>query len=418
MLRAWLALIVFLLTGVASAHAASPELESWILNWNGSTGYSGLPADVQRIQYSANNVYVNSSDIPLYSIGPWPTDPNTPTNQNFLFRIPRAPVENLGTKTATPLGVIGFWINGVAIFNALDAMSYLNQNVWHQNAVVVEAESFDACLGHPAPGGVYHHHQHPVCLDPADSTQHSPIFGYAFDGFPVYGPYGYALPDGNGGVARMRSSYRLRSITQRHTLPNGTVLAPSQYGPDVSPTYPLGYYVEDFEYVSGLGDLDAYNGRFAVTPEYPSGTYAYFVTMDATGASAYPYVVGPQYYGVVAADNISSHQHVTISEAVQDYVPSWVGIPESLPLANAGIWSAPNPARGAVTLVFSLARPSRVRADLIDVSGHVVRTLVDGERPQGVQLVRADLSRLAPGVYWFEVRGDAFERRCKAIVLR
>ena len=48
---------------------------------------------------------------------------------------------------------------------------------------------------------------------------------------------------------------------------------------------------------------DQYNGRFAVTPEFPSGTYAYFTTIDATGAAAYPYIVGPSYYGTLQNDN-------------------------------------------------------------------------------------------------------------------
>jgi len=262
----------------SSAAAADPsELASWLLNTTGATGYGGLPANVQRVRYSAGNVYVNCSDIPAYSIGPWPGNPNTPANQNFLLRFTRSPAVNGSAKTATPLGPIGAWINGVTAFNPLDGRSYNNQNVWHSNAVVVEAGSFDACLGHPAPGGVYHHHQNPRCLYAANPAQHSPLLGYAFDGFPIYGPYAHASPDGSGGIARMRSSYRLRAITLRTTMPNGTVLAPPQYGPAVSTTYPLGYYAEDFEFVGGLGDLDAYNGRFAVTPEYPAGIYSYFV---------------------------------------------------------------------------------------------------------------------------------------------
>src|SRR5262249_39562613 len=196
-------------------------------------------------------------------------------------------------KTSTPLGPVGAWTNGVAIFNSLDARSYLNQNIWHQNAIVVEAVSFDACLGHPAPDGTYHHHQNASCLYGANPNAHSDLLGYAFDGFPVYGPYAYVNADGTGGITRMRSSYATRAITQRHTLPDGTALTPAQYGPDVSATYPLGYYAEDYVYTAGSGDLDASNGRFAAAPEYPNGTYAYYVTVDADGHSVYPYDVGP-----------------------------------------------------------------------------------------------------------------------------
>ena len=205
------------------------------------------------------------------------------------------------------------------MFNALDAMSYQNQNIWHQNAVVVEGPSFDSCLGHPQQTGAYHHHQNPRCLYTANSAQHSQLLGYAYDGFPIYGPYGYANTNGTGGIKRMTSSYRLRNITQRRTLADGTSLSASQYGPDVSNTFPLGYYAEDYEYVSGLGDLDQYNGRFSVTPEYPSGTYAYFVTINSDGSSAYPFIIGPKYYGVVATENITAHGQVSVTESVTVY---------------------------------------------------------------------------------------------------
>jgi hypothetical protein len=298
-----------------------PELASWLRNTTGATGYGGLPANVQRVRYSETAVYVNGSGIPAYTIGPWPGNPNTPSNQNFVFKIPRTPVENTGAKLETPLGPIGVWVNGVAIFNALDAFSYGNRNIWHQDAVVVEAASFDGCLGHPAPGGVYHHHQNPRCLHGPESAEHSQILGWAFDGYPVYGPFGYEDPSAAGAVARMTTSYRLRSITERTTLPDGTVLAPADHGPPVSETFPLGYYVEDYEYAPGLGDLDAENGRFTVTPEYPGGVYAYFVTTNAAGLSTYPYAVGPRYHGLAATENITTRGHVTITEPVTDYAP-------------------------------------------------------------------------------------------------
>ena len=313
----WVAATAAVMTGSASADP--PELADWLLNLDAHRGYNSILADVQLVRYSTGYVYVSSTGIPAYTIGPWAMNPNVPANQNWVFKIPRVPAVNTGPKTATRLGPTAVWINGVVTFNALDAMSYNNQNIWHQNAVVVEAPSFDPCLGHPAPGGVYHHHQNPRCLYSASATQHSPVIGYAYDGYPIYGSYAYANPDGTGGFARMRSSYRLRSITTRTTLPDGTPLPANQYGPPVSSTYPLGYYVEDFEYVTGLGDLDAYNGRTAVTPEFPCGTYAYFATVDAALASAYPYAIGPYYNGVVAMENLTSMGHVTITEPVTTY---------------------------------------------------------------------------------------------------
>ena len=141
-----------------------------------------------------------------------------------------------------------------------------------RDALFWEGISFDNCLGHPAPNGEYHLHVNPTCLyDDTDSTVHSPIIGYAFDGFPIYGAYGFSNTNGTGATRTMLTSYRKRNITTRTTLPDGTVLPANQYGPAVSTQYPLGAYIEDYEFVPGLGDLDEYNGRFCVTPEYPSG---------------------------------------------------------------------------------------------------------------------------------------------------
>lgn len=401
-------------TLLAPRRAASvvvPELESWRINTTGVTGYGGLPANVQQVRYSTNNVYVNSSSIPDYTIGPWPGNPNTPANQNFLVRIPRHPVANTGTKTATGLGTIGVWTNGVSIYNASDARSYNNLNLWHNNAIAVEGPSFDACLGHPAPGGNYHHHENASCLYGADPHRHSALLGFAFDGFPVYGPYAYTNTDGTGPIKRMVSGYRLRNITNRQTLANGTVLTPAQYGPAIASPYVLGYFIEDYEYVAGLGDLDESNGRFAVTPEYPQGTYAYYTTVDAAGAPVYPYHIGPKYYGVVANDNITSRGHVTIAETVTAYVPT-LGADQD-PAQDVRVelaQSQPNPAAARSSIRFTLAHAGHVSLRLYDLAGHEVMTLMDGAREAGVQAVSFDVSRLAAGVYFYRLDADGRTR--------
>ena len=67
----------------------------------------------------------------------------------------------------------------------------------------------------------------------------------------------------------------------------------------------LGAYAEDHEFVEGSGHLDVHNGRFAVTPEYPEGTYAYCATVDADWNPAYPYFIA-SFRGVVAEDNFAA----------------------------------------------------------------------------------------------------------------
>ena len=175
-----------------------------------------------------------------------------------------------------------------------------------------ERQGFDCSKGHPA-GTNYHHHQNPSAFDldinvisticnlyDADGlytinpAQHSPLIGFAYDGFPVYGAYGYANADGTGGITRIKSGYQLRSITVRTHHADGTDVPD---GPPVNATYPIGTFREDYGWVANTDQsyLDIHNGRFCVTPEYPNGTYAYFATVDANHNSAYPYLIGGAY---------------------------------------------------------------------------------------------------------------------------
>ncbi len=302
-------------TATVSAQSVFPAVIPWKINTTGQTGYQGIAADVQGVRFGQSYVYVASTGIPSYAIGPWPGNPGAPTNQNWSFRIPRNPV--LATTLPTVgLGHIGVFVNGVTMFNPSDARSYNNLNIWHQNAMWFEASGFDTALGHPAMVE-YHHHQRTPGIPSGNPTHHSPIIGYAFDGFPIYGPYGYANADGSGGIARLTTSWRKRNITQRTTLPNGTQLPANQYGPPVSATYPLGAYIEDFEYVPGLGVLGESNGRQCVTPDYPNGTYAYFGTVDSAGMSEYPYLIGQKYRGTLVTGNTGPNSgHNTPTETV------------------------------------------------------------------------------------------------------
>jgi hypothetical protein len=123
------------------------------------------------------------------------------------------------------------------------------------------------------------------------SVQHSPIIGWAYDGNPIYGPYGYANAS-SGSVTRMTSGY-----TEDTTATNR---------PPVT-IYPAGFFVEDFTF-TGNGSLDEHNGRFCVTPDYPNGVYAYFATINSIVDSSgpfknyrrpvFPYLIGDTYKSV------------------------------------------------------------------------------------------------------------------------
>jgi len=122
----------------------------------------------------------------------------------------------------------------------------------------------------------------------ATSDAHSPIIGWAYDGNPIYGPYGYDTPTG-GSIRSMVSGYQLKTNTNRPSLT----------------TYPIGSFIDDYEFV-GNGDLDKYNGRFCITPDFPNGVYAYFTTISSGAVDStppfkdykrpvFPYFIGNEY---------------------------------------------------------------------------------------------------------------------------
>jgi len=374
----------------ASVYAQGPEVTSWKLNTNGATGYANIPSNIQQVQYSVNNVYISATCIPDYSIGPWNMNPNVPSNQNFVYKITRNPVQNTGTPVVVGLGHIGVWSNGVSIFNAKDAMSYNGQGIWNQNAYFFEGASFDNCLGHPAPNGEYHHHVNPTCLyNDTDSLVHAPIIGYAFDGFPVYGAYGFANPNGTGGIRRMRTSFALNTGSTRNN------------GPAVSATYPLGCYIEDHTFIQGSGDLDEHNGRFCVTPDYPAGIYAYFVTIDSLLDPVFPYTLGATYYGTVQAGNTGPNGgHNTISEPVITYSPSGISSLEN-DLFIVDVF--PNPANHFITIHINPVVSNNFTAVLYDMHG---KELMRTENLQPSVFYKLELPYLLPGIYFLIILND------------
>ena len=260
--------------------------------------------------------------------------------------------------------------------------------------------------------GNYHHHQNPsafkldknvistICnlydadgLYAINANSHSPLIGFAYDGFPIYGAYGYANVDGTGGIARVESSYKLRNITVRTQYSNGSNVTA---GPAVNVRYPIGHYREDYEYNSANGDLDEHNGRFSVTPEYPDGIYAYFATVDANWNSAYPYVVGPTFYGNVTASKVNAVRETTdvyIMEVTDNTdTTASININSVIPSFNV----FPNPAQNFIAIQAGGLVKSNINIDLIDMEGSIVRS---SQIKQGSTIWYIDTQTLYNGTY-------------------
>jgi hypothetical protein len=394
-------ILLFIASVQFSFAQLGPEITSWIINTTGQTGYGGIPSNVQIVQYSTNNVYVSCTCIPGYSIGPWTGNPNIPSNQNFVYKITRNPQQNTGTPTAVGLGHIGVWSNGVSVYNVSDAQSYMNQGIWNRNAYYWEGPGFDDCLGHPQQQGEYHHHVSPTCLyDDADSLNHSPIIGYAFDGFPIYGAYAYTNTDGTGPIKRMEPSYVLSTATTRVN------------GPAVGGMYPAGCFIEDYIYTVSSGDLDQRNGRFCVTPDYPLGTYAYFVTIDAALEPIFPYTFFGTYYGVVQPGNTGGGSgHNLISEPTTIYDPT-AGFDEMNRHIQFTLY--PNPVSEYAYIYFDPSSDNNIEGSLCDVNGRLLESF---HYLQPSISYAFDFTKYAAGIYFLHLtseKGNVTQRIVKA----
>lgn len=74
--------------------------------------------------------------------------------------------------------------------------------------------------------------------------------------------------------------------------------ANAEYGiRSIQDGYKMGHLYQDYIYDETVGDLDEFNGAYVTTPEYPNGTYAYFLTEDSEGVPTFPYCIGPQFFG-------------------------------------------------------------------------------------------------------------------------
>ena len=436
--------ILLLVCGQQAMAQLNPAIEHWMINSTGITGRhyvqgNSTPinettlANVQTVQYSNNWVYVTATGVPSYITGPFMDgNPSLATSQNAIFKMPLNPTQNTGTLTNTTGGNIGIFVNGIALFDYRDGVAWnSNSNSlcgglpgmspcpggpgasfsWNRDAIRAEKAGFDCSKGHPAMGN-YHHHQNPsafkldltvisnVCdlydadgLYVIDSTVHSPLIGYAYDGFPIYGAYGFKNADGTGGITRIKSSYQLRNITARTVWADGTDVPD---GPTVSTTYPLGYFREDYEFINhAQADyLDVHNGRFCVTPEYPNGIYCYFATVNEEWNSAYPYVVGPTFYGVKTASKVTS-----ITETVTTYTSS-AGISE----LTDNQWTVyPNPSNDIIMVQVNDLTNQSYTVELFDALGKLIQSQ---QIVQGSTIAYFNADTLYKGVYLVKVKGQ------------
>ena len=223
------------------------------------------------------------------------------SEQNYVWSIPRSPTNdttgghdgsacpeaNGDYECAPERGAIAVAINGVPLYGPEDGPGGDAVAAEH-GAFVEDRQPIDLgiCHGHNAMGGTYHYHADSNCMHwhPKDGENikddydmsnpqviaqntfdgnHSKVIGVAYDGYPIYGFWGY---DDNMNIVEMKSSYELKD---GETGYNG---------------------IDDYKFTEGLGHLDVCNGHFGPTPDFPQGIYHYHTTMqNGDGDMGFPY---------------------------------------------------------------------------------------------------------------------------------
>lgn len=214
--------------------------------------------------------HIKSNGIPNHETGQFPNrgNPNRISTQNYNFKVTLEPKKN---DSPSPAMLFGVAINGVP-FDPGTAELWNNDFNWRYEALTGTMDlGIDSSLAHVQPNGAYHYHGIPKGLiKQLNADKKVVLVGYASDGFPIYSQYGYTnANDANSAVKELKGSFRTKEGNRPANSPGG------KYD---------GTFVQDWEFVEGLGDLDQCNGRFGITPEYPKGIYHYYLTAN------YPFI--------------------------------------------------------------------------------------------------------------------------------
>ena len=255
---------------------------------------------ISRYSWTSNGSQriLSGNGIPNHEVGTFPNNNNPNTireiNVNKRFTLCPEIISESGLEIVGPALAIAYAINSVKFdpgtagrCNDLGECSLAQgQGNWNIEALGHDTFNFgdDMNHAHVQPDGAYHYHGMPELLvDFLGDNQGMTLVGWASDGFPVYARYGYSnTNDSNSTIKSLIPSYRLKLQPDSNRPMVLTSLAGGPGQGNTSPNTPIamGAFTQDYEYVEGLGDLDQCNGRFGVTPEFPSGIYYYVVTDD------------------------------------------------------------------------------------------------------------------------------------------
>ena len=308
---------------------------------NTSIGYnttSFLNTDGVNVRFDSSNVYVSSKNLPNYELSKIDTNEGTLPwkDLNFTYAIPRVNLNSITeSNTALNTNRIGVLVNGLSLHNPNSGTTFEDQGNWTYNTGFLQKTNrSNNLVAHTNNEGVVTTTVPTSDMSNAtvwgNSTSHSGIVGWAFDGLPIYGPYGYTEYYANGivktdTITNIKSSFELKPGS-RSSHPNGNH---------------TGLFLEDYQYSASADSQPAtagkYNTRYGVTPDSPSTPIRFYVTtIDDDGEPMFPYAVG----GGTSSDNT--------------YNSRYFATPLDVTNNNKGIITEPTGVTSAVSSSFAI----------------------------------------------------------------
>jgi hypothetical protein len=258
--------------------------------------YNGLEPSLSA-SCGTSTVTVQSNGVPTYQY--IPLTPNGLQAKAYSFVFPRSPAIAAGTTPVPLLGNIGVSVAGVPIFSVNEGPQPAQDAYGNPIAAAI----LDDCGSHSAQQGTFHNHALAVkCLTQAAVTKSqpwndpdpspdepSPVIGYAFDGFPIYGPHECSDASCTS-VREMRSGWDdtgheagTEGCTSSAACSSGYCTAVMIDGEETTACVPRTCVWSNNAYVAKASSdyLDQCNGHVG-----PGGDYHYHTT------STFPYILG------------------------------------------------------------------------------------------------------------------------------
>lgn len=349
------------------------------------------------------NIYTNN--YPDHSWGTWPS--NSPVlAQDFEYHVcafPQKAQQPTSIYDAPTVGIncrpqvqFGVGLNGI-FYSGWGARWFVNPQTQQENlswnVEPLAVFNMDFNNAHSNNPGEYHYHGIPDSYFgdslEIDSTAHSPLVGYAADGFPIYYKYVYADPTlPSAGITGLTSGYTIKAGNR----PGDSITAPGgAYN---------GLYVEDYEYANPNWDLDECNGRFGITPEFPNGTYYYVLTDN------WPYI--PRcFYGTLIDNSFRIGNGCPASTADVDCSGPVLSNFQVLNEANVIVF--PNPSQGRIQISGLPEGLEGEKVSLYDLNGKI---WYHSEKV----MESIDLSDLSTGSYFLQITAGGAQVTKKIIV--